>query len=382
MPPTIAILAQGHAGDRLGSRLIPALQARFPGATLIGVGGAAMERAGAQIAARSDTISAIGWMGLLPLVPVVYQVMQRAGRQFRAHPPDAVVAVDCWQPLKFFHRFSPELKAAPHVCYLPPGPNLIGPTRVHTRASAAFQALITPFPHQLKLYSEAGGRVRSAAHAGLQTMLEEVQPRSPAEREPLLALLPGSRAAEIRYGLSVQWEAAKRLLARHPELRPVVCCASDEVEREVRARFPDAEVHRNAREIMARARFGIICSGTATLEAAVLGCPGVVTYHGSPLQLWEWKTFHVKKLQALRSAGIASPYVALPNILSGRLLYPEYVDGTVEAITAGALQALARDPEAVQQDLMGVSRSLGWEDAGEVVAEEVARVLEGRRGPA
>lgn len=375
-PPTIAILAQGHAGDRLGSRLIPALRARFPGCELIGVGGAAMARAGADLAARSDSISVIGWTGLLPVVPALYRVMRLAARQVRKRPPGVVLAVDCWQPLKFFHRFSPELKSAPHVCYLPPGPNLIGPTRVHARAARAFASLITPFPHQLRLYGEAGGRVRSAAHAGLQSMLEEVTPRRPEEREAVLALLPGSRAAEIRYGLSMQWAVARRVVERHPELRPVVCCAGEEVEREVRRRFPGAEVARNAREVMARARFGIICSGTASLEAAVLGCPGIVTYHGSPLQRWEWNTFHVKKLEELRASGIASPYIALPNILSGRPLYPEYVDGTVDAMTEGTLAGLSADPAAVQRDLMAVRESLGWEDAGEVVAEEVARILD------
>lgn len=371
----ILLLTQGHAGDRLGARLVPSLQERFPGRPITGIGGPRMTEAGVRLLARTDEVSAMGWTGLLPILPRLLRSIAQTAAGSRDPLPACVVAVDVWQPLRFLHKKGPHLREVPHVCYLPPGPNLIGKSRVHAAVSQAFASIVTPFAHQERLFRAAGGNVRPGGHAGLQAMLEEVTPLPANRREDVLALLPGSRALEIRYSLDVQYEAARRILQQHPELTPVVCCANDEVAREVQRRFPGLHVNRNARDVMARARFGIICSGTAALEAAVLGCPGVVTYHGSPLQRWEWKTFHVEKLAKLRAAGIASPYLSLPNIMAGKELYPETIGRPAAEIAESALRLLARDLAPLQAALAEVRASLNWDDAGQVIADEMAQLM-------
>jgi lipid-A-disaccharide synthase len=371
----ILILTQGHAGDRLGARLVPALRERFPGRELVGMGGEGMAEAGVRILTRTDGISAIGWTGLLPQVLGIYFAIRRGAAATREPVPACVVAVDVWQPLRFLHKFGPHLKEVPHVCYLPPGPNFVGQARVHKAAAGLFRAIITPFPHQARLYGEAGARVVPAAHSGLQEYREKYPARPAAEREPILALLPGSRSLEVAHGVTAQFAAARRIGERYPELTPVVCCASEEVERAVRKLAPEARTSRDAREVLSRARFAIICSGTAALEAAVLGCPGVVTYHPSALQRWEWNTFHVPKLAKLRAAGTASPYISLPNIITGEELYPELLGVPDAVIAETALRELGGDLAAKRERLDAVTRMLSWEDAGRVVAEEVARVV-------
>lgn len=334
-----------------------------------------MAEAGVRILARTDGISAMGWTGLLPKLPGVLATILRAASATKNPLPACVVAVDVWQPLQFLHKRAPHLRGLPHICYLPPGPNFIGPARVHRVAAGVFRSIITPFPHQARLYAEAGARVVPAAHSGLQAYREQYPALPAAERESILALLPGSRALEVAHGLAVQYAAARQIAARHPELTPVVCCASAEVEREVRRLAPEVRTSRDARETLSRARFAIICSGTAALEAAVLGCPGVVTYHGSALQRWEWNTFHVPKLAKLRAAGIASPYIALPNIITGEELYPERIDVPAEIVAETALRELDVDPLVQRERLDAVTRMLSWEDAGETVAAELARIL-------
>ena len=371
----LLLLTQGHAGDRLGARLLPALRERFPDREITGIGGERMASAGARLLARTDEVSAMGWTGLLPILPRLLRAIHDTAVRSRNPLPSCVIAVDVWQPLRFLHKRGPHLRAVPHVCYLPPAPNFISTSRVHGAVSQAFASIVTPFAHQERLYREAGGTVRRGGHAGLQAMLEEVQPTPADPREPLLAILPGSRALEVRYSLDVQYAAAKQILQHHPGLQPVVCCANADVERQVTRHYPGLAVSRNAREVMARARLGIICSGTAALEAAVLGCPGVVTYHGSALQRWEWRNFHVEKLTKLRADGIASPYVALPNIIAGEELYPEILDTPAETITAAALRLLDGDVTAMRAALDRVTASLSWDDPGQVVAEEAARVI-------
>ncbi|MFN3648693.1 MAG: hypothetical protein ACK47B_03850 [Armatimonadota bacterium] len=371
----LLIITQGHAGDRLGAALAPALRNHFPDRELVGLGGERMRSAGIRLLARTDSLSAMGISGLLPKVPSILLTMRRAAARSRDPLPGCVIAVDVWQPLRFLHRFGPHLKELPHVCYLPPGPNFIGQSRVHAAAAKAFRAIVTPFPHQARLFEAAGGTVFPGAHAGLQTCREEAQPLPAGEREPIVAVLPGSRDLEVRYSLPVQLEAVRQIRSRYPELEPVVSCAGDDVARLVARRFPGVRTSRNARETMARARFGLICSGTAALEAAILGCPGVVTYHGSPLQRWEWNRFHVPGLARLRAEGIASPYISLPNILTGEELYPECLGVPADAVAEAALGVLAQDPLALRERLDAVNRILAWEDAGEVVARATRHAL-------
>jgi lipid-A-disaccharide synthase len=213
----------------------------------------------------------------------------------------------------------------------------------------------------------------------MQTLREQHHPLPVDAREPVLALLPGSRSAEVRYGLPVQWAAAQEVFAEHPELRPVICCADESIAALARRVAPAAETAPDARAVMARARFALVCSGTAVLEAALLGCPGVVTYHGSPLQRWEWERFHVPGLARLREAGIASPYISLPNIISGRPLYPEFLDRPASAIAAAALEGLRADPQEVRAQLDQMSEALYWNDAGEAVAAAVREAISAPR---
>lgn len=343
----------------------------------MGIGGEAMERAGARIIVRTDRLSAMGYSGLITQLPAVFSSILRLAHATKKDLPACVIAVDVWQPLRVLRKWAPHLAGVPHVCYLPPGPNLIGSSRVHPAASAVFGSIVASFPHQARLFREAGAHVVPAAHAGLEACREETRPLPALERENVLALLPGSRSLEVRYGLPVQYEAARRIRERYPALEPVICCAGDTIERYVKRHYPDVRRSRNAREVMARARFGLICSGTASLEAAVLGCPGVVTYNGSPLQRWEWYRFHVPALARLRAAGIASPYIALPNILAGEELYPEIIDAPPEAVAAAAIAAMDADPTgaASRAALDRLTDTLSWDDAGAAVAGEVARLI-------
>jgi lipid-A-disaccharide synthase len=378
----ILVITQGHAGDRLGAALAPGLRERFPDREILGVGGSAMDARGMRMIARSDGASVMGWAGLLAILVQGLRVLGKVDAETRHRLPACIVAVDVWQPLPYLHKRCPHLMTVPHVCYFPPGPNLVGHTRVHDKTLPYFSSIVTPFKHQERLYGAAGHRVRPAAHAGVEEMLRAVQPRPWAEREPILAVLPGSRDMELKFGLPVQREAVRTIRERYPELEPVVCCATAAHEARVKRLYPELRTTLDTRRVLAEARFGLICSGTASLEAALLACPGVVTYSGSPMQCWEWRTFIVPKLARMRAAGIASPYVALPNILAGKELYPELLDTTPDRVAKAALEILDGDLEARSEAVQAVRKELAWEDAGTTVAEEVAVAIERGQTPA
>jgi lipid A disaccharide synthetase len=83
----------------------------------------------------------------------------------------------------------------------------------------------------------------------------------------------------------------------------------------------------------------------------------------------------VEKLAKLRAAGIASPYLSLPNIMSGVELYPEMIGSPVTDIAGAALRLLAGDLSALHSSLAEVRNSLNWDDAGQVISDEVAQVI-------
>lgn len=340
----------------------------------MGAGGAGMAAAGVDLLAETSELSAMGYSGLLPVLPRALAEARKLGRALRGKPLACLIVIDAWQPLKYLVRMIPELAAAPKLCYMPPGPNLIGMSRVHAACAEAFEAIICPFPHQLKLFARAGARVRPAAHGGLLTALEERgEPRG--EREPIVALLPGSRPPEVASELPHQVAAMEALQERDPRLQPLLCLAGPEVEARIRGVLPGAARSFEARAAMSRATMGLICSGTASLEAAVLGCPGVVSYHGTLSQRLEWRLFHVKKLTALRQAGVASPYIAMPNIIAGREIYPEVIGQPRGMVARRALELLDSGVEERRDELSGLTEALPWDDPGEAVAEEVVRII-------
>lgn len=376
-PGAILLLAQGRAGDRLGARLAPALKAALPEHRLVGAGGPGMAAAGIGLLAETSELSAMGYSGLLPVLPRALAEARKLGRALRGPRLDCLIVIDAWQPLNYLMRMIPELAAAPKVCYMPPGPNLIGMARVHAACAAAFEAIICPFPHQLELFARAGARVRPAAHGGLLTALEE-RGEPQTAREAMVAILPGSRPPEVTSELPHQVEAMAALQERDPRLQPLLCLAGPEVEARTRGVLPGATRSYGARAAMSRATMGLICSGTASLEAAVLGCPGVVSYHGTLSQRLEWRLFHVKKLTALRQAGIASPYIAMPNIIAGREIYPEVIGQPRGTVARRALELLDSGIEERREELATLTEALPWDDPGQAVAEEVVRTLSSR----
>lgn len=370
----ILILAQGRAGDRLAAPLASAVLRHFPGIECIGAGGEALEAAGVRLIARTGELSAMGYSGLLPLLPRALREAGQLARALRGCPPVCSIAIDMWQPLQYLKRMSPELAASPVICYMPPGPNFTGLSRLHAACAGAFESILTPFPHQAGLFERAGARVRPAAHAGLLAALREAAPVESAARDRL-AILPGSRAAEVRTEFPRQQAAAAALLKAHPAWEPVVCCASAAVRRFVERRAGGMATSLETRAELARAAFALICSGTASLEAAVLGCPGVVSYHGTIAQRAEWRIFHVRRLAELRRAGIISPFIALPNIVAGREIYPEVIDASPGDLRRVALETASGDLDRRRGLLQELTASLYWDDPGEVIVEEVSRIL-------
>jgi lipid-A-disaccharide synthase len=184
-------------------------------------------------------------------------------------------------------------------------------------------------PFEAQIFAPAGDRVSFVGHP----LLDRVKPAqdraatlkrhgiAPGSR--LLAILPGSRRAEVRYLLRPMVEAA-RVLARDHGLVPALALAPTLSRAELAAAGVDLEgmhiIEGDTYSIIAASELGLVTSGTATLETALLACPMVIAYKVSPL------TYILGRVLI---TGV--DFIGMPNILAGRQIVPELIQGQVTA---------------------------------------------------
>jgi len=187
-------------------------------------------------------------------------------------------------------------------------------------------AVVLPF--EKDLYARAGERVAFVGHP-LLDRVTAVHPRAETlarhDFKPdarLLAILPGSRRAEIRYLLRPM-VAAARVLCRDHNLVPAICLAPTltpaELEREGRTGLSGIHIiEGDTYSILAASEAALVASGTATLETALLGCPMVIAYKAASLT-WALGRMLVRGVD----------YIGMPNILAGREIVPELMQREV-----------------------------------------------------
>jgi lipid-A-disaccharide synthase len=208
----------------------------------------------------------------------------------------------------------------------------------------AVTRMLTLFPFEEQIYREAGIDVAFVGHP-LTDLLDQV-PRGAAAREllrlppavPVIALLPGSRQSELQYMADIFIQTAMQIHAREPQALFLVPLTT----RETRAQFETALYHNeaeglpltimfgHAQDAMAAADVVLVASGTATLEAALLCKPMVITYKMPPASYW-W----------LQGKGYL-PYYGLPNILARDFVVPELIqdDATAHNLSQAILNLL------------------------------------------
>ncbi len=334
------------SGDLHGSVLCHALRAAEPGLALSGMGGARMATAGVELLADPTRHAVVGTGEALGRIPGLYRAYRTLVARLRAERPRALVVID-------FPEFNLRLARQAHragvpvVYFIPPQLWAWRRGRVRQMARRVSRVLAV-LPFEEALYAEAGVPVEFVGHPLLDVLpldltREEARRRlrlDPAER--VIGLLPGSRREEITRLLPVMLAAARQLGSSAPRfvlgLAPTVDAAT------VQALVADAEraggpavatVAGRTYEVMAGADVLLVASGTATLEATLLGAPMVVCYR-------------VSRLTELLARLLATtPWCSLPNNIAGRAVVPEILqDALTPERLAGEARHLLEDPLA------------------------------------
>lgn len=367
----IAIVAGEYSGDVQGAALAAALGELCPGATLWGIGGTRMRAAGVELRFDSTHWGAMGTYEALKLAPRLLWVQSRLKRQLLANRPDLLVLID-------FGAFNTRTAAWARreglrvFYYFPPGSWRRGPIRPGPRTLPTItDRIATPFPWSETALRAAGADAHFVGHPLLDiarpTMTRESfrQLHKIPPGAPLVCHLPGSRRHELRYNWPAMRDAGALLSEQVPGLAHVVALAPSvgaviNDEKRVMSKAgshsslitalrPPATVY----DALAACDLVVTKSGTATLEAAILGRPMVILYRGSPIQGLEYRLLHQRRVR----------FIGMPNIILDRQAFPELiqVQVTPEAIAAAALPLLndAAARERAEADLRLVRAELG-----------------------
>ncbi|MEE9522467.1 MAG: lipid-A-disaccharide synthase [candidate division NC10 bacterium] len=379
MNKKIFIVAGEASGDLHGADLTRALVTLDPEVTVVGMGGEQMRRAGVRLLIDASDLAPVGFTDVLPRLSALWRAFWQLRRSLGIERPNLLLLIDFPDFNMLLARVSRRI-GIPVLYYVSPQVWAWRRGRIQTLKRLVEKMLVT-FPFEEVLYREAGVPVAFVGHPMLDR-LREVPSREEARRELgcgdsdlIVGLLPGSREGEVRQHLPVLKESVAHIARTAPETRFLLAVAGSLPPRLVETLLQGSNsrirlVQGRTYQVMRAADLLITASGTATLEAGLLGTPMIIVYRVSQITWWVGKL-----VVEFPSLGIG-----MVNLVSGTRVVPELLqtDFTPERVAKTALELL-HSPEvlaAIRQKLQEVRGRLGEEGASVRAAQEVLKTLQ------
>ena len=378
-----AFVAGEASGDNLGAGLLHALADRVPAARFVGVGGPRMVEAGLDAWYPSDALAVMGLAEVMRHLPRLLRLRKDLVRRFIEARPEVFVGIDSPE---FNLRMARSLKLAgvPAVQYVSPQVWAWRQGRVRTIGQSV-DLVLCVLPFEPAFYQSHSVKAVFVGHPLADRVPMTSDPVAARERlgletqAPTVAILPGSRAAEVaRLGPPFAATAAW-LQARTPSLQFIAPMANagarSGFEQAVQTHAPDTRmrlVDGRSQDAIAAADVVLVASGTATLETALVKRPMVVAYKVAPLTGWL-----LREMKLVKTA-----HFSQPNLLAGRELVPEFFQEQVRPEVLGpAVVGQFERPDKAEliQSFTAMHESLRC-DASARAAEAICELLSSR-GP-
>lgn len=380
--PHYVLVAGEPSGDVLGADLIKALKTKQPHAEFSGVGGQKMISEGLSAWFHIDELSVNGFVAPLMKLPFLIKVLLQVRSRCRSLSPAAFIGID----FNFFNLLLAGLikkNGTPTVHYVSPSVWAWRQGRIKT-IQRRIDLMLTLYPFETAIYEQHGIPVRFVGHPRAAAInvdeLARYEQESRARRglgeaDRMIALLPGSRNAEVASMMPIYLDAVRQLQHTAPDLKYRVAAANErrgrEIERYVDLAGLSDEVTveiGDAMGVMAASNVVLVNAGTATLEALLLRKPMLMAYRLGPLTY------------AVVSRLVTLEHFALPNILAGEAIVDEYLQarasgenlamGVNRLLLGKHHESLMRRYDQIHQKLIG--------DLGEDAALPIIALAEGR----
>ncbi len=369
------LISCGEAsGDLYAAELVRRLMPTVAGLEVFGLGGDGLAAQGARLVAHVRDLAVVGLAEVVTAVPRLLRIRRALLAEVDAQRPDLAVLVDY---SGFNLRLARALKRRqiPIVYYVSPQVWAWRKGRLKAIRETVAHMMVL-FPFEPEVYQAAGVPVTFVGHP----LLDLVRPAADRTQflvglgldpgRPLVAVLPGSRHREVALNLPPLAGALERLQRSRPALQFALALAPSIERAAVRARLgrlPVTLVRGETHALLGAADLGLVASGTATVEGALLGTPMVVVYRVSGLSYLLGRRF------------VKVPHYAMANLIAGRRVVPELIQAgfTAESVEREAL-ALLDDPGRalrMRRDLAEVRCRLGGPGASERAAAIVRRFL-------
>jgi len=355
----VLISAGEASGEMYGAELLEALRKLTGGAVeCFGMGGERMSEAGCKVAVHARDVAVVGLFEVLSHLPGIYREFHKLLAEVDRLRPDVAVLIDFpdwnFRLAKQLHR-----RGIPVVYYV--SPQLWAWRKGRLKLVQRYVSkMLVIFPFEREFYAQNGVQAEFVGHPLSKLELPGVSREDFAARWGLdssrrwVALLPGSRRKELRLNLPAMLGAAERLGPEFEFLMPVASTLEKEWVREqiaLCAGSVHVKLTDDARASLLHARVGVVASGTATVEAALIGTPFVMVYRVAGLT-WALGR-HLVKL----------PHYGMVNLVAGRRVVPELIQ---DAFT----------PEAVERQVRALLDGEAREHMTEALAE-VRKLLQG-----
>ncbi len=374
--PTIFISAGEASGEHYGALLMESLQrqskAQGHGAlNFVGMGGPRMVQAGLDRIVRAEDVAVMGITEIVRHLPRIYAEFRKLKASIRQRKPDLAILID-FPDIHFALAKEFHAQGIPVIFFVSPQLWAWKKGRIK-KVQKYIDKMLVIFPFEEPFYRDHKVNAEFVGHPLADLPLPAVSRQQFAAENNLnpakqwISLLPGSRIKEIRANLPEMLKAAfflyddyaenARLGLQYPEpefLLPLAATLTAEQKSEVAtivaANTPGLPVHllndigaegavartaSAARAALHHARTSIVASGTATVEAALIGNPFIVVYRVSPLTY------------AIAKRVVTVPHVAMANLIAGRRLVPELIqhDFTASNIVEAMRPLLSDGPE-------------------------------------
>lgn len=363
--------ASGELNAVLLSRAIAAYdaQARFEG-----IGAERMRSEDFTLWRNHTGWASMGPLAAIPRIPPLLATMWKTALHLAAQKPELIVLVDFGAfNMRLAKTLRRQLRYTGPIMYLFPPATWLDKEGV-ARAVGAMTVPVTAFAHQYEFYKSHRLPVMFFGHPlSAQYELRPSRPAPPADGGTI-ALLPGSRAGELKYHVPAMLAALKILRVARPQLHAVFGAANPHGERAIaraikRARVTNVTIARGVADAIRAADAAFVASGTAVLETVLAGVPSIAVYIITPLLVGYGRRIY------------SGRYITLPNLVLGRELVPELLqdEATPEALAA-AMEAVLLDPSAQYAQFAEVRERLGPVSALDDCAKFAVALAQAGRG--
>ena len=372
---TIALVAGETSGDILGAGLIRTLKKHHPNIKFVGIAGPRMQAEGCQAWYEMEELSVMGIVEVLGRLRRILAIRRDITKRLIDLKPDVFIGIDAPD---FNLSLEGKLKQASikTIHYVSPSVWAWKQKRVF-KIKRNTNLILAFLPFEKAFYDKFDVPCRFIGHK----MADDIplEPDQTAMRQQLgipvdcqcLALLPGSRHAEVTLLSEPFLKAAQLLRDRFPDLHIVVPLVNgkrraefEQIKAEIAPKLNLQLLDGHAREAMIASNAAILASGTVALECMLAKCPMVVGYKMKAFTFWL-----AKKL-------IKTPYVSLPNILAGKEIVPELLqhDCTPENIANHIVPLLKSDNSKLKATFLALHKQIRC-NADEQAAQAVLDVL-------